>query len=341
MSRPPPFLGDDMKIERRSLLGLAAAVAAAGGARPACARQAVVAPALAPPDPTEVIRLWPDGAPGGEGVSVTPIVPERSTDPAFHDRYAQYTTDPILTVFRPERPNGSALLLIPGGGYRWAVLDKEGYDVARVFAASGTTCFVLRYRLPADGWKAGADTPLQDAQRALRLIRSRSANYGLNPRKIGVLGASAGGHLAGLVSVRTDATYDPVDADDTVSLRPDLTVLMYPVATMADPFVHAGSRQHLLGDAPTAERIAAYSLEQMAWAGAAPVFLLHAMDDGAVPVENSLQLLSSLKAAKVPTEAHLFQEGGHGFGIRLIIGRPAEAWPDLVRAWAGRLDFAL
>jgi acetyl esterase/lipase len=330
-----------MKIERRSLLGLAAAVAA-GAARPARARQAVgAASVVAPPDPTEIIRLWPNGAPGGEGVSVTPIVPERSTDPAFHDRYAQYTTDPILTVFRPERPNGSALLLIPGGGYRWAVLDKEGYDVARVFAASGTTCFVLRYRLPADGWAAGADAPLQDAQRALRLIRSRAAEYGLNPARIGVLGASAGGHLAGLASARTEAAYEPSDAADAVSLRPDLTVLMYPVATMADPFVHAGSRQQLLGDAPSPAQTAAYSLEQMNWRGAAPVFLLHAMDDASVPVENSLQLLSTLKAATVPVEAHFFQEGGHGFGVRLIRGRPAAVWPDLVRAWAGRLDFAL
>lgn len=326
-----------MSLERRSLLGLAAVIGVAGAARSALARQATTAP----PDPAEIIRLWPDGAPGGQGVSVTPIVPERSTDPAFHDRYAQYTTDPILTVFRPQRPNGSALLLIPGGGYRWAVLDKEGYDVARVFAASGTTCFVLRYRLPADGWAAGADAPLQDAQRALRLIRSRAADYGLDPRRIGVLGASAGGHLAGLLSVRTDETYDPVDAADRVSLRPDLTVLMYPVATMADPFVHAGSRAHLLGDEPSVARIAAYSLERMDWTGAAPVFLLHAMDDGAVPVENSLQLLSTLKAAKVPAEAHLFQEGGHGFGVRLIRGRPADLWPDLVRAWARRLDFVL
>ncbi len=333
-----------MKIERRNLLGLAA-VAAAGAARPALARQAIgapsSAPAPAPPDPTEVIRLWPGGAPGGEGVSLTPVVPERSTDPSFHDRYAQYTTDPILTVFRPERPNGSALLLIPGGGYRWAVLDKEGYDVARVFAATGTTCFVLRYRLPADGWAAGADAPLQDAQRALRLIRSRATDYDLSPRRIGVLGASAGGHLAGLVSVRTDATYDPVDPDDRASLRPDLTVLMYPVATMTDPFVHAGSRMHLLGATPSADRISAYSLEQLNWTGAAPVFLLHAMDDDAVPAENSLQLLSALKNAAVPAEAHLFQEGGHGFGVRLIRGRPAAVWPDLVREWAGRLDFPL
>ena len=330
-----------MDMERRTLLGLAAGAGIALSEKGARAQTIADGGRAGPADPTEIVRLWPDGAPGGEGVTVTPIVPERSTDPAFHDRYAQYTTDPILAVMRPERPNGAALLLIPGGGYRWAVLDKEGYDVARIFAASGTTCFVLRYRLPADGWAAGPDAPLQDAQRAIRLIRSRAADYGVDPKKIAVLGASAGGHLAGLASARTDATYAATDAADALSLRPDLTVLMYPVATMADPHVHAGSRTHLLGETPSSERIAAYSLERMNWLGAAPVFLLHAIDDVSVPVENSLQLLTTLKAAAVPTEAHLFQEGGHGFGVRLIQGKPAQVWPDLVRAWAGRLDFAL
>ena len=138
-------------LSRRSLLGAAAVTAAAAGA--------VQAQTIASADPTEVVHLWPNGAPGGETVTVTPVVPERSTDPSFHDRYAQYTTDPILTVMRPDRPNGAALLLIPGGGYRWAVLDKEGFDVARVFAAAGITCFVLRYRLPADGWAAGPNAP--------------------------------------------------------------------------------------------------------------------------------------------------------------------------------------
>lgn len=325
-----------MNLHRRGLLimGAAAPVLAA---LPAGAK----VQAVAPPDPTERVRLWPNGAPGGEGVTVAPIVPERSTDPAYRDRYAQYTTDPIMTVVRPDRPNGSALLLIPGGGYRWSVLDKEGFDVARVFAATGTTCFVLRYRLPGDGWAAGADAPLQDAQRALRLIRSRAADYGVRPDRIAVLGASAGGHLAGLASARIDAAYAPVDAADEVSLRPDLTLLMYPVATMADPHVHAGSRAYLLGAAPTEAQIAAYSLERMAWRGAAPVFLVHAIDDASVPVENSLNLLSTLKASDVKAEAHLFQEGGHGFGVRLIQGRPAQAWPELARAWAARLDFAL
>ena len=313
-----------MDLNRRTALGLAAAV------------MTPVSQTRAPPDPVETIRLWPGAAPGGARVTVTPRVVERSTDPAFHDRFAQYTTEPMLTVLRPARPNGASLLLIPGGGYRWAVVDKEGLDVARVFAAAGVTCFVLRYRLPGDGWAAGPDAPLQDAQRALRLVRARAAADGLDPARVAVLGASAGGHLAGMLTARKDATYAPVDEADAVPFRPDLSILLYPVGTMADPFVHAGSRRELLGEAPTAEAVTRYSLERMDWADAPPVFLLHAMDDAAVPVENSLGLLSALRAAGVPAEAHLFEEGGHGFGIRLIEGRPAAAWPQLALAWAAR-----
>jgi len=321
---------------RRALLGsVASFVTLCVALKPALA-MTPLGPQVAPADPVETIRLWPAAAPGGEAVTVTPIVPERSTDPAFHDRYAQYTTDPILTVLRPGRPDGRSLLLIPGGGYRWAVVDKEGLDVARFFAAQGITCFILRYRLPADGWTSGPDAPLQDAQRALRLIRSRAASEGLDPKRIAVLGASAGGHLAGLLTVRLDAAYEPVDAADTASHRPDLTILLYPVVTMADPFAHAGSRLQLLGPAPTPEQIAAWSLERMDWTGAPPTFLLHAIDDAAVPVENSLNLLSALRMATVTAEAHLFQEGGHGFGIRLITGKPAAAWPSLTLAWAER-----
>lgn len=324
-----------MITTRRGALGLAAAAATP---LPALA-MTPVSQTLAPPDPTETIRLWPGAAPGGERVTVTPVVTERSTDPAFHDRFARYTTDPILTVLRPERPNGASLLLIPGGGYKWAVVDKEGLDCARVFAAAGITCFVLRYRLPGDGWAAGPDAPLQDAQRALRIVRARAAADGLDPARVAVLGASAGGHLAGMLTARTDQTYAPVDGIDAVSLRPDLSVLLYPVATMADPHVHAGSRKEMLGETPSAEAIERYSLERMDWTGRPPVFLLHAMDDEAVPVENSLQLLTALKAAGVQTEAHLFQEGGHGFGIRLIAGKPAAVWPTLVLRWAQRLGW--
>lgn len=320
-----------MILNRRGALGLAAAAATPF---PAVAMTPVSQ--IAPADPVETIRLWPDAAPGGARVTVTQVITERSTDPAFHDRIARYTTDPILTVLRPERPNGASLLLIPGGGYRWAVVDKEGLDCARVFAAAGVTCFVLRYRLPGDGWAAGPDAPLQDAQRALRIVRSRAAADGLDPARVAVLGASAGGHLAGMLTARTDPTYAPVDDTDAVSMRPDLSILLYPVATMADPHVHPGSRREMLGETPSAEAIARYSLERMDWSGRPPVFLLHALDDAAVPVENSLQLLSALKAAGVPAEAHLFEEGGHGFGVRLIEGRPAAVWPALALRWAAR-----
>lgn len=321
-----------MITTRRGALGLAAAAATP---LPALA-MTPVSQTFAPPDPTETIRLWPGAAPGGERVTVTPVVTERSTDPAFHDRFARYTTEPILTVLRPERPNGASLLLIPGGGYKWAVVDKEGLDCARVFAAAGITCFVLRYRLPGDGWAAGPDAPLQDAQRALRIVRARAVADGLDPVRVAVLGASAGGHLAGMLTARTDQTYAPVDEIDTVSMRPDLSILLYPVATMRDPFVHAGSRKEMLGETPSTEAIARYSLERMDWTGRPPVFLLHAMDDEAVPVENSLSLLPVIRSAGVPVEAHLFQEGGHGFGIRLIAGKPAAVWPELVLRWAGR-----
>ena len=320
-----------MTFNRRTALGLAALAATA---RPVAAM--IPVSQNAPADPTETIRLWPGAAPGGERVTVTPRVTERSTDPAFHDRFAQYTTDPILTVLRPARPNGASLLLIPGGGYKWAVVDKEGLDCARVFAAAGVTCFVLRYRLPGDGWAAGPDAPLQDAQRALRLVRAQAAAHGLDPVRVAVLGASAGGHLAGMLTAREDATYAPVDEADGLSHRADLSILLYPVATMSDPHVHAGSRLELLGPTPTAEAMERYSLERMDWTGRPPTFLLHAIDDEAVPVENSLQLLTTLRAAGVSTEAHLFEEGGHGFGVRLIEGKPAAVWPELALAWATR-----
>ena len=208
--------------------------------------------------------------------------------------------------------------------------------MARVFAAAGVTCFVLRYRLPGDGWAAGPDAPLQDAQRALRLVRAKAAAEGLDPQRVAVLGASAGGHLAGMLAARQDATYAAVDEADALRHRPDLSILLYPVATMAGVAVHLGSRRELLGETPTTEAMTRYSLEEMDWIGAAPTFLLHAIDDESVPVENSLGLLATLLGSGVASEAHLFEEGGHGFGIRLIAGKPAATWPELAMAWAAR-----
>ncbi|HEV2080898.1 MAG TPA: alpha/beta hydrolase [Brevundimonas sp.] len=310
-------------LDRRRLLLAAGLTAAAPGTPRAGAED-------------EQWPLWPLGAPGRDQVSLRPEVIERSTDPRWHDRIAVQTVEPLLTVVRPERPNGASLLLIPGGGYRWAVVDKEGLDCARVFATAGVTCFVLRYRLPGDGWPQGPSVALQDARRALRLIRARAGGAGLDPARIAVLGASAGGHLAGCLAASEAPDHEAIDAVDEQSRRPDLNVLLYPVATLSDPFAHAGSRRRLLGDSPTDADVGAWSLERMPWAGAAATVLVHAIDDASVPVENALMLLAALRAASVKVEAHLFEEGGHGFGVRLIEGRPARVWPDLVLAFGRR-----
>jgi acetyl esterase/lipase len=318
-----------MTPDRRTLLGLGAATLAA---------VATPASAAVEADPTEIVRLWPQAAPGGEHVTVKLEVTERSPDvAAYRDRFAIGITDPILTVFRPARPDGSALLIVPGGGYIRVVIDKEGFEAARRFAASGVTCFVLRYRLPADGWAAGPDTPLQDAQRAMRLIRAGAKQWGIDPARTGVLGFSAGGHVAAsLAELHHKPVYTPVDVADLESARPSFAGLMYPVVTMTAPFAHPGSRDQLLGPAPSQALIQAYSRELTVGANTPPVFLTQAIDDRAVPVENSLALLAALRAAQVPVEAHLFQEGDYGFGIRLAQGKPAAAWPDLFLAWGRR-----
>jgi acetyl esterase/lipase len=285
-------------------------------------------------EPPEVILLWPEGPPGSVPEGLTETVVERENPFGLLDRAAHEVTAPSLTLFRPENPDGSAILIIPGGGYRWVVIDKEGFEGARHFSARGATVYVLRYRLPHQGWQAGPHAPLQDAQRAIRLIRSRASADGIDPARVLVMGFSAGGHLAGALHTGAEvSTYAPVDAADVLSARPDATALIYPVATMRLPHAHPGSRQNLLGDAPSPEAETAWSLESRIEAGQPPVFLMHAEDDTAVPVENALLLYDALRAADVPVEMHLFETGGHGFGLRGIAGTPLEDWPDLVTGW--------
>lgn len=292
-------------------------------------------------DGATVLPLWPGAAPGGGAVTVTEEVVERRLSPGgLRDRIIKGVRNPTLRVFEPARPNGASLLMTPGGGYKWVVMDKEGYECAARFAAAGVTVYVASYRLPGDGWDAGPAVALQDAQRALRLIRARASAKGLDPARIGVMGFSAGGHVAGCLGLMWDRrTYAPVDAIDALSARPDSAALIYPVATMSPPFAHPGSRERMLGPAPTPEQERAWSLDTNARADGPPTFLLHAADDTAVPVENSLRLEAALRGAKVATELHVFEEGGHGFGLRFARGKPVEVWPDLVLAWWRRKGF--
>lgn len=288
-------------------------------------------------DPTESIVLWPAGAPGGEKVTVEEVILERGDPKGVRDRAMAHTRKPVLVVFRPKTPNGAAVMLIPGGAYVRAVLDKEGYEMARWLNGHGYTCFVLFYRMPGDGWAAGADTPLQDAQRGIRLVRSKATEMGFSPDRVAVMGFSAGGHLAASLTTRfADKTYDRVDAADDLSAKANLSALIYPVISMDPAIAHMGSRKELLTADVSPEKAAAISPERLVTAGLGPVFQLHAADDKSVPVENSLVMFAALKAKAVPTELHVFEEGGHGFGLRGTVGKPVAAWPSLFETFAKR-----
>lgn len=316
-----------MPIDRRSLLAITAATAASPAAADAS-------------DPTETVRIWPGRPPGAPTPPPLEAITDRIATSGFQDRYVTGIATPLMTVFRPARPSGAAALLIPGGGYIRVVVDKEGFEVARRLNNAGVTCFVLRYRLPTDGWTDRADCALQDAQRAMRLIRAGAANFGVDPSRVCAMGFSAGGHVAAsLATGHARATYAPVDAADALSARPDLSALLYPVIDMAPPNAHAGSREALLGPAPSPAQEHAASPHRHVTTDTPPTFLAHAADDPSVPVDNTLGYLAALRAARVRAEAHIFEEGGHGFGIRLARGKPCAAWPDLFLAWAAAHRF--
>ncbi len=282
----------------------------------------------------EVVPLWPGAIPGDRHTVIKPSIEERSRDPQHPDRWVRGVARPSLTVKRAAKPNGAAVLLMPGGGYGFLSYDNEGLEQAAWLNARGVTAFILQYRLPGEGWDQRALVPLQDAQRAMRLIRAGAARYGIDRARIAVLGFSAGGHLAGSLATRhAEATYAPVDSADTQSARPDYAGLIYPVVSLEAPFTHGGSRDALLGpDAAPALRHAA-SVETRVTADTPPIFLAQAADDDLVPVANSIAMFSALKAQARPAELHVFEAGGHGFGVRLTATRPASAWPGLFMAF--------
>lgn len=318
------------EINRRALLALTGAAALAATARPAAAQGLVL-----PDDPTETVRLWPGLPPGAPAPLPREEIVNRFATTGFQDRIVTNIGAPSMTVFRPARPNGAALLIIPGGGYIRVVIDKEGFECARRWADAGVTCFVLRYRLPAEGWADRTRASLQDAQRALRLIRAKAGQYGIDPARIGVMGFSAGGHLAASLATRHgEDTYAPVDTADRLSARPDVAALIYPVISMSAPHAHAGSRAALVGKNASPAVEAANSPHTRATAATPPTFLLHAADDASVPVDNSLMMYAGLRVQNIPAAMHLFETGGHGFGLRHAKGKPVEHWPQLFDRWA-------
>jgi acetyl esterase/lipase len=310
-------------VDRRTLLvgSVAASLAAAA------------AEAAVPKRPYRTLRLWPGAAPGGEAVTVEPRVVRR-TPTSGPDDVAYYgITEPTLTLVQPERPNGIALLMIPGGGYERIATSPDGGMLAHFLASRGFLVGALLYRLPYDGWAAGPDAPLQDAQRGFRLL-ARAAPAGT---KLGTIGFSAGGHLAGSLASRFAASsYAAVDAADGLPARPDFAGLFFPVITMADPYAHKQSRRNLIGRDPDPERIRRWSLEQNVPRDMPPTFLAAAADDRTVPVENSMAMFAALRRSGIPAAIHIFDQGGHGFGAPTDARGPGHFWPDLFQDWLGR-----
>jgi acetyl esterase/lipase len=277
------------------------------------------------------IPLWPGDPPGAGGFTRQPRPGDWS--PLFLNNIVE----PELRVFHPPRSNGHALLVVPGGAYWFISSGNEGVEVARRMNELGMTVFVLTYRLPGEGWQSRSDVPLQDAQRAMRVIRTHARHFRINPDKLSVLGFSAGGHLAAtLATQHSEVTYTGVDAADRLSARPLAAGLVYPVVTMEPPWAHAQSRSLLLGDNPTDAEVQRRSPEHHVDAATPPIFMVHSFDDGAVPIENSLRLMNALREAQRPVEAHLFQEGGHGFGVGHP-NTPSEHWSGVFASWVRRV----
>ena len=331
-----------MAIDRRAVLGaaLGAGLVAASAAR---AQQwgDPPTPATGDPDapfwpPRERYPLWPNGVPGAPARLPAPNWtmngPKRS-----RELWIRGVPAPELHVFRPARPDGSALLSFPGGGYGFLSVQNEGIDVAQNFNARGTTVFVLTYRLPGEGWANRHLVALQDAQRAMRLIRSRAAEFRIDPKRLGIVGFSAGGHLgADLAVAYGERTYAPVDAADRLSARPAFAGLVYPVTTLRSRGPNSRSASNMLGPNLDPAIVDARSPVLRVTKETPPCFLVHSLDDPVVPLENSTEWIAACRAAKVPVEAHLFAEGGHGYGLHLKEDMPGSRWPELFALWMKR-----
>ena len=284
----------------------------------------------------DTIHLWPGRvAPGSEKLGPLPVVLERSTDLFWPDRILSNIAQPSLTAFFPKKPRtGAAVVIAPGGAYSRIVLDKEAAEMAVWLNSLGIVAFVLQYRLPSEDHLDSAKAPIADAQRALRIVRHNARRWGIDQGKIGFLGCSAGGHLGVMLSAQFDFQwYSIVDEIDRDSARPDFLMLLYPVVSMDDDFCHKESRMNLLGSDPTSEEINRYSPQRHIRANFPSTLVVVSSDDDCVPHENSLLLNEALGECGGDCELHVFEEGGHGFGIRDAQQYPVAAWTSLAESW--------
>ena len=243
---------------------------------------------------------------------------------------------PTITVYLPEKDKaeGTAVLICPGGGYGGLVIGKEGYQIAKYFAERGVAAFVLKYRLPDDKiMKDKSVGPLQDAQQAIRLIKQHARQWNIDTGRVGIMGFSAGGHLASTVGTHFDRPV--ITGKQLAGVRPHFMILVYPVISMTDSLGHRGSRNNLLGKNPSPQSIKLYSNELQVTPQTPPAFLVHAGDDSKVDVDNSILFYEALRHHKVPAEMHIYPKGDHGF----VLKWPLEQWMGLCMEWMKESGF--
>lgn len=279
---------------------------------------ALTSPASAQPDYLRAVDtpktelLWPDGAPGALGTGEV--------------------DKPAVTLYQPNRSQatGTLVVICPGGGYQNLAMDHEGHQVARWFTAHGIAAAIVKYRL---GPRYRHPAPLQDVLRAIRVVRSRAAELNVKPDRIGVMGFSAGGHLASSAATLFDlADAKAKDGLDAVSSRPDFAILGYPVIVFGADVTHKGSQRNLIGDAPPADLVTRLSTDRQVTAQTPPTFLFHTSEDTGVPPQNSVAFYLALKNAGVPAELHIYEKGRHGVGLAPE-DRELSTWPDRMLGW--------
>ncbi len=276
------------------------------------------------------LKLWPKGVPAS---IKNKDYKESPTDGRGRENRYINVSDPTIKIYLPDedKATGAAILICPGGGYSCLAYDHEGFILAEWLNKHGIAGILLKYRLPSDKIMKQKDIgPLQDAQQAMRMIRNNAKEWNIDPTKIGVIGFSAGGHLASTISTQFDRNV--YKTKDTTSARPDFSVLVYPVISMKEGVTHMGSRNNLIGKSPSEEMINQYSNEQQITPNTPITFMIHSADDHAVPIQNSLGYFKALQENKVSSEIHIFEKGGHGYGMRKVDGTQGQ-WPILMLEW--------
>lgn len=275
------------------------------------------------------IFLFPGTAPGSEGVDLTESVFEEAWEHQYTKRIVSGVTNPSIMPCLPKNPNGTAVMVIPGGGYRRQVLNLEGTDIAKWLNSLGIAAFILKHRMPCDGHTDGDHVPLQDAQRGIRVIRQRANEFGIHPKKVGVMGFSAGGHLAATLGTHFDKTvYPAVDEGESITARPDFLVLVYPAispkALLERPVKERPkARMGILETYPTDQQITTETPE---------TFILVADDDTTTPSEHGINFYLGLRKVHVPAELHIYKQGGHGFGLGKTRG-VISGWTHVCEEW--------